>query len=191
MSSVLYRIGRFCARRVRLVIGVWLVAAVAVVIAAGTVGGELEDTFEVPGLDSQVAVDLLSDAESERAGLTARLVATPADDAETFFDSPSARDELTRSRTRHRGAAERAGDVGPCRRARRGTRAGGVLGGSLRRRPRRDDDDPVSRTRRTLPRRPRRAEGRRPRPETGPHCRSRWAATCSSTSRRPAPSRPN
>ncbi len=97
MSSVLYRIGRFCARRVRLVIGVWLVAAVAVAIAAGTVGGELEDTFEVPGLDSQVAVELLSDAESERAGLTARLVATPTDDAETFFDSPAARDELTRA----------------------------------------------------------------------------------------------
>jgi RND superfamily putative drug exporter len=97
MSSVLYRIGRFCARRVWVVIGAWLAIAVAVVIAAGAVGGELEDTFEVPGLDSQVAVELLSDAQSERAGLTARLVATPTDDTETFFDSARARDELARA----------------------------------------------------------------------------------------------
>jgi RND superfamily putative drug exporter len=96
MAAWLYRLGRFCARRVWVVIGAWLAVAVAVVVVAGAAGGELEDTFEVPGLDSQVAVELLSDAESERAGLTARLVATPTDDTETFFDSTTAREELAR-----------------------------------------------------------------------------------------------
>ncbi len=94
MSSVLYRVGRFSASRPWVVIGSWLAIAVAVVAGATAFGGELDDTFAVPGLDSQVAVDLLSRAESDQAGLTARLVATPSDDQATFFDSAAARDEL-------------------------------------------------------------------------------------------------
>jgi RND superfamily putative drug exporter len=94
MSTMLYRIGRFSARRPWAMIGAWIVVAIAVVTAAGTVGGELEDTFAVPGLDSQEALDLLSAADSDQAGLTARLVATPVDPGTTFFDSAAARDEL-------------------------------------------------------------------------------------------------
>jgi RND superfamily putative drug exporter len=94
MSSVLYRIGRFSASRPWVVIGTWVAIAIAVVLAAGTVGRELEDSFAVPGLDSQIAVDLLSEAQSEQAGLTARLVATPAEDGMTFTDSAAAREEL-------------------------------------------------------------------------------------------------
>ena len=94
MSSVLYRIGRFSASRPWVVIGAWVAIAIFVVVAAGTVGRELEDSFAVPGLDSQVAVDLLSEAQSDQAGLTARLVATPAEDGATFFDSAVAREEL-------------------------------------------------------------------------------------------------
>jgi RND superfamily putative drug exporter len=75
-------------------IGVWVTIAIVVVVAAGTAGSELEDSFEVPGLDSQVAVELLSEAQSEQAGLTARLVATPIEDGATFFDSAPARDQL-------------------------------------------------------------------------------------------------
>ena len=94
MSSVLYRIGRFSASRPWAMIGAWVAVALVVVVAAGTVGRELEDSFAVPGLDSQVAVDLLSEAQSDQAGLTARLVATPAEDGATFFDSAVAREEL-------------------------------------------------------------------------------------------------
>jgi len=94
MSAVLYRIGRFSASRPWVLIGVWVTIAIVVVVAAGTAGSELEDSFEVPGLDSQVAVDLLSDAQSEQAGLTARLVATPVEDGATFFESAAARDQL-------------------------------------------------------------------------------------------------
>ncbi|MBT5756993.1 MAG: MMPL family transporter, partial [Acidimicrobiaceae bacterium] len=53
-----------------------------------------EDSFAVPGLDSQQAIELLSEAQSDRAGLTAQLVVTPLDPTTTFFESASAQAEL-------------------------------------------------------------------------------------------------
>jgi putative drug exporter of the RND superfamily len=94
MSHALYRWGRFGARRPWSVLAVWLVVSVAVIGASGSVGRDLEDTFAVPGLDSQEAVDLLSEANADTAGLTAQVVATPLDDDTTFFDSADARAEL-------------------------------------------------------------------------------------------------
>lgn len=88
MSHALYRLGRFAARRPWTVIGAWLVVAVLVIGASALFGRDLEDSFEVPGLDSQAAIDLLSAAESDTAGLTAQVVMTPRDDDVTFFDSP-------------------------------------------------------------------------------------------------------
>ena len=90
MSRALYRWGCFAARRPGLVIGVWLLTAIAVMIASNTVGRELEDTFGAPGLNSQEAVDLLSEAQSDQAGLTAQVVVTPLDTAATFNDSAEA-----------------------------------------------------------------------------------------------------
>ena len=94
MSHALYRLGRFAARRPWLVIGAWIVVSVLVIGASAAFGRELEDSFEVPGLDSQGAVDLLSAAQSDTAGLTAQVVVTPLDDGVTFFDSPDARAAL-------------------------------------------------------------------------------------------------
>lgn len=94
MSHALYRLGRSAASRPLIVIGIWILAAVVVIGASGTVGRELEDTFEVPGLDSQEAIDLLSEAQSDQAGLTAQVVVTPLDSDATFFDSAEARAEL-------------------------------------------------------------------------------------------------
>lgn len=94
MSHALYRLGRFSASRPLVVIGIWVLAAVVVIGASGTVGRDLEDTFEVPGLDSQNALDLLSEAQSDQAGLTAQVVVTPLDESATFFDSADAQREL-------------------------------------------------------------------------------------------------
>ena len=94
MSHALYRLGRFAARRPWLVIGAWLLISVIVIGASGAFGRELEDKFEVPGLDSQNAVDLLTAAQSDRAGLTAEVVVTPLDDSLTFFDSAEAQTAL-------------------------------------------------------------------------------------------------
>ncbi|MEM7337816.1 MAG: MMPL family transporter [Actinomycetota bacterium] len=90
MSHALFEWGRFAARRPWMVIGVWLVAAVAIIGASNTIGRELEDSFGAPGLDSQEALDLLASAQADEAGLTAQVVVTPADGSATFFDSPEA-----------------------------------------------------------------------------------------------------
>jgi putative drug exporter of the RND superfamily len=92
MSSALYRLGRFAARRPWTVIGAWLLVSVVVVVAANTVGRDFKDSAEVPGLDSQRAVELLSAVESDQAGLTARVVMTPLDADATFFDAADAAD---------------------------------------------------------------------------------------------------
>ena len=93
-SHLLYRWGRFAARRPWTVIGAWLVVSVLVIAASGAFGRDLEDSFEVPGLDSQKAADLLAAAGSNQAGLTAQVVLTPRDERATFFDSPDARAAL-------------------------------------------------------------------------------------------------
>jgi RND superfamily putative drug exporter len=94
----LYRLGRFAARRPWAVIGAWLAVAVLVIAASGAHGRDLEDTFDVPGLDSQQARELLTAAGSDRAGLTAHVVVTPRDESATFFDSAAARAALARLR---------------------------------------------------------------------------------------------
>ncbi len=90
MSHALYRLGRFAARRPWAVIGAWLVVSVLVIAASGAFGRELEADGSVPGLDSQEAVDLLSAAQSDTAGLTAQMVVTPIDGSVSFFDSTDA-----------------------------------------------------------------------------------------------------
>ena len=87
MSNALYRLGSYAARRPWVVIGTWVAAVLLVVAASAGFGRELTDSMAVPGLDSQHAVDLLTSAESDQAGLTGRVVMTPKDDTATFFDS--------------------------------------------------------------------------------------------------------
>jgi len=100
MSKLLYRLGRLAARRPWAVIGVWLVASVVIVGGSASFGRQLEDSFEVPGLDSQDAVDLLSSAQSDQAGLTARVVTTPIHSGTTFFDSVDAQEALAKVQTK-------------------------------------------------------------------------------------------
>jgi RND superfamily putative drug exporter len=85
------------ARRPWHVIGVWMIAAVAVIGASSSFGRDLEDSFEVPGLDSHQALELLTDAESETAGLTAQVVLTPRAGDATFFSDADAQIELAKA----------------------------------------------------------------------------------------------
>ncbi|MCH9805100.1 MMPL family transporter, partial [bacterium] len=78
------------------VIGAWVALAALVIGMSAGFGRELEDSFAVPGLDSQEAIDLLSEAQSDRAGLTAQIVVTPLDPTTTFFESASAQAELAK-----------------------------------------------------------------------------------------------
>ena len=98
MSRLLYRWGRFAARRPWVVIGVWLALSAGVVLGSATLGREMKDSFEVPGLDSQTAVELLSATGSDNGGITAQVVATPLTDGTTFTGSPAAREQLAEVR---------------------------------------------------------------------------------------------
>ena len=74
MSALLYRLGRSCARHPFRVIGAWLVAVVAVVSLQSGLGGEFNDSFRVPGVESQRASDIFTDRFPSRGGLAARIV---------------------------------------------------------------------------------------------------------------------
>jgi putative drug exporter of the RND superfamily len=87
MSHALYRLGRFAARRPWVAIGAWVAVAALVIAASGAFGRDFDDSFEVPGLDSQQATDLMTAARSDRAGLTAHVVVTPLDDGVTLRDA--------------------------------------------------------------------------------------------------------
>ena len=74
MSAFLYRLGRNSARHPFRVMGLWLVAAVAVMALQGSAGGEFEDSERVPGVESQHAADALTDRFPSQGGLSARIV---------------------------------------------------------------------------------------------------------------------
>ena len=59
MSTLLDRLGRASARNHRLVIGAWVLAAVAVVVLATGLDGTTSDNFRIPGAQSQEALDVL------------------------------------------------------------------------------------------------------------------------------------
>ena len=61
MARFLYGLGMFAARRKWVVLGAWVVAAVAVGVLVRTVGGNTSDNLRLPGTDSQAATDLLAE----------------------------------------------------------------------------------------------------------------------------------
>ena len=60
MSSYLYRLARFAYQRRRLVLGLWLTAAIAAIALAVVSGGKTNDTFSIPGTESQNAAAVLT-----------------------------------------------------------------------------------------------------------------------------------
>jgi RND superfamily putative drug exporter len=74
VSAFLYRLGRSSARHPFRVLGLWLVAAVAVMALQGSAGGEFNDSERVPGVESQHAADVLTDRFPTQGGQSARIV---------------------------------------------------------------------------------------------------------------------
>jgi putative drug exporter of the RND superfamily len=89
MTSLLYRLGRSAVRRRRLVLLAWAVVAVAVIVASQAGGGRTSDAFEVPGVESQQALDVLESDFPAAAGTSAQLVFAPAGDG-TLSDQAAA-----------------------------------------------------------------------------------------------------
>jgi putative drug exporter of the RND superfamily len=61
MSHVLYRIGNFAGRHPWRVIGAWIVTAVAIFMLNSSQGGEYDETFSLPGSESQAAADAIQE----------------------------------------------------------------------------------------------------------------------------------
>jgi putative drug exporter of the RND superfamily len=61
MSHVLFKVGHFAGRRPWRVVAVWLLIAVAAVMLSGKVGGHADETFRLPGSESQKAADAIEE----------------------------------------------------------------------------------------------------------------------------------
>src|SRR3954452_24608946 len=74
VSAFLYRLGRTSARHPFRVLGLWLVAAIAVMALQGSAGGQFDNSQRVPGVESQHAADVLEERYPSQGGLAARVV---------------------------------------------------------------------------------------------------------------------
>jgi RND superfamily putative drug exporter len=81
MSRFLYSLGRACVRHRWRTIGAWILSAVILIGLSSSVGGELGNGIEVPGLDSTEAFQLLEEALPDGAGVSANVVVQATDGA--------------------------------------------------------------------------------------------------------------
>ena len=78
MASLLYRIARAAFRKRRLVLAIWLAAAAAVIVCMAAFGGagKINQTFTVPGSQSQQALDRMKQEFPAASGTSAQIVFT-------------------------------------------------------------------------------------------------------------------
>jgi RND superfamily putative drug exporter len=78
MASLLYRIARAAFRRRRLVLAIWLAAAAATIACMAAFGGagKINQTFTVPGSQSQQALDRMTREFPAASGTSAQIVFT-------------------------------------------------------------------------------------------------------------------
>ncbi|MDQ1587751.1 MAG: putative drug exporter of the superfamily [Microbacteriaceae bacterium] len=74
MATLLYRIGHFAYRRAWLVIGVWIVVLAGVLGAGFALGGHTQESFAIPGTESQDAIDKLAAVFPAASGASAQVV---------------------------------------------------------------------------------------------------------------------
>jgi len=74
VATHLYRLGAWAFARRRWVVGAWALALGVVIAAAVAFGGQTSNKFEVPGTESQQAMDLLEQKFPGAGGASARMV---------------------------------------------------------------------------------------------------------------------
>ncbi len=79
MSSLLYAFGRLAYRRWRVVMLAWVFVLGLAVRRGGAVGQGTNDTFTIPGTESQQAIDRLRQTFPQASGASAQVVAVAAD----------------------------------------------------------------------------------------------------------------
>ena len=92
MALLLHRIGRFAFRRAWYVIVAWVLLLGGLLGTGLALGGQLQDSFAIPGTESQTAIDQLAAVFPETAGASAKAV-VEAPDGETV-EADSARDAV-------------------------------------------------------------------------------------------------
>ena len=85
MATLLYRIGRFSFRRAWTVIAIWLILLAGIVGGSVALGGQTEESFAIPGTESQDALDRLSAVFPAVAGAGVQVVVV-APDGESVND---------------------------------------------------------------------------------------------------------
>jgi RND superfamily putative drug exporter len=74
MTGLLYRAARLCVRRRFYVLGVWLLATIALVVASHRLGENTNDNLSLPGTDSQRATTALERSFPDQANGTSPIV---------------------------------------------------------------------------------------------------------------------
>jgi RND superfamily putative drug exporter len=88
MATLLYRIGRFAARRSITVIVGWIVLLVLIVGGGQLLKGTFASAFEIPGTESQQALDMLDQRFAAASGGSARVIFTAPEGRQiTDFES--------------------------------------------------------------------------------------------------------
>ncbi|MFJ3669442.1 MMPL family transporter [Streptomyces sp. NPDC090106] len=85
--GALRRLGRWCARHFVIVIVAWLVALVALQVLNRSVGGEYEDNFSLPDVQSQEGLDVLKKHDPAAGGYSSQIVVHDGQKALTSLDS--------------------------------------------------------------------------------------------------------
>ena len=74
MATLLYRLGRFSFRRAWIIIGIWIALLFTVLGGGLALGGESQESFAIPGTESQEALDRLAAVFPAVAGASVQVV---------------------------------------------------------------------------------------------------------------------
>ncbi|GAA1001878.1 MMPL family transporter [Subtercola frigoramans] len=74
MATLLYKIGGFAARRHFVVIGIWVLLVTAALLGSKVFDGQMAQSVEIPGTQSQTAIDMLQSRFPAASGASAKVI---------------------------------------------------------------------------------------------------------------------
>ena len=74
MSRILYRIGHFAGRHPWRILAAWVLVAVTAVMLNSSLGGPPDESFTIPGAESQTAADAIQDRFPQETLYTSNII---------------------------------------------------------------------------------------------------------------------